>query len=169
MRNQINPLIRLWRFLFYAAVLALVACSDNTDTISQPVEEGRLILDSVLVLDQFNFDSAACAEVLPTAFINSDTVPPGTLVRILVRSTACYSVHISIEDSAGKVVRQMDRYFKIYNRKNGDKNIAVAGYLPWDGLDDSDQPLPLKRYLWRMNFNFGHENRLKYRADIRLD
>jgi hypothetical protein len=150
-------------------VLGMFACDDGSSSGPGPIDEGVLIVDSAWVIDAYNFSSAACAEVLPSAFANIDSVPSGTLAAVTVISTACYSVHVRVEDSAAHVVRTFNRYFGIFNRQDGDKNRGEAGYVTWDGTDDQGRPVPLARYLWRMEFNFGAGHVRKVRADIRLD
>ena len=147
----------------------LFSCRPSSRVVPTMPDEGLLIVDSSWVIDAYPYDSTACAEVLPLGFANSDSLPVGTMVFVKVISTSCYSVHVSVEDEYSKTVRSFDRYFGIFNRKEGDKNRGVEGYAPWDGKDDQGHAVPIARYLWRMEFNFGKGRMRKLRADIRLD
>ncbi len=154
-----------------ALALLLWACGGSSVNPVNPDESfvGIPILDSSWVIDAYPFDSAACAEVLPAAYSNSDSIPAGTLASVSVNSPACWHAHVRVLDSTLRLVRTFDRYFNIVGRKNGDKNRGVYGYVTWDGKNDSGNAVPLTRYTWLMVFDFGKGNLEKVRADIRLD
>lgn len=165
---------RIYTFGFSTLVALLLAagifaCQSASPVVPGNPDEGLLIVDSSWVIDAYPYDSTACAEVLPAGFANSDSLPAGTMAFVKVISTSCYSVHVSVEDESSKTVRSFDRYFGIFNRKEGDKNRGVEGYAPWDGKDEQGHAVPIARYLWRMDFNFGKGRLRKLRADVRLD
>jgi hypothetical protein len=162
----------LGRLSVYHAMLfglCLWACRENPISTPLVPDEGLLILDSGYVIDAFPFDSAACVETNAGGFAAADSIPAGTLALVKVVSTACYRVHVKVEDSTSRTVRSFDRQFFIVGRHNGDKNRGVEGYIAWDGRDDLGQSVPIARYLWRMEFDFGGGHLRKVRADIRLD
>ncbi len=157
--------------VYFAMLLGLCLWACRENPISTPLvpDEGLLILDSGYVIDAFPFDSAACVETNAGGFAGADSIPAGTLALVKVVSTACYHVHVKVEDSASRTVRSFDRQFLISGRHDGDKNRGVEGYIPWDGRDDLGRLVPTARYLWRMEFDFGGGHLRKVRADIRLD
>lgn len=150
------------------SAFALAACGGGSGPAG-PADEGYLTLDSSLILDRYAFSSAACAEVLPPGFANSDTLPADAAARVVVRSTACYAVSIAVEDSLGGTVRSMTRHFDIPGRRDGDKDRAALGYLPWDGRDQAGERVAPGSYLWRLEFRFGAGRVLRFRADIRVE
>lgn len=148
-------------------LLVIFACVEEAG--NGPVSEGQLLVDSAVVIDQFHFSRAACDEVLPDAFANSDSVPAGTAASLAVTSIACYAVGVRVEDSLGRQVRSFERYFDIPGRQDGDKERGALGHIPWDGRDQAGDPVPKGAYLWRMDFRFGAGRSIRFRADMRLE
>lgn len=157
---------RLRTGIALALGFCLGACTSGSPT--DPGGQGFLTVDSSLVIDDLPFFNAACNEVVPAGVPNSDTLFPGDSLRVRVTSTACYYVYISIEDSTGREVRSLDRYFRIYGRLDGEKDRGVVGYLGWDARDAASVPLPPGRYLWKMEFDFGGGRKKRFRADMWL-
>ncbi|GEM_PF-2488528 len=157
------------RLLLAAAMVAgLDACKEDAATSPIVPDDGLLVVDSSYVVD-FPYASAACSEVLPAGFVNSDSIPYGTVASVSVVSPACYHVQVRVQAADSQFIRTFDRYFAIYGRRDGDKNRGVEGFITWDGKDDSGRTVPRSRYLWRMQFDFGAGIIRKVRADIRLD
>jgi hypothetical protein len=120
-----------------------------------PEEEGIWILDSAFTLDEFPFDSAACAEVYPAGSVNIESVPTGSIADLRVRATACYHAIVRVVGPDSDTVRTFDVRFGIFNRSEGQKNRGVVGFSAWDGKADGGEPAPPGDYLWRMEFDFG--------------
>lgn len=150
-----------------ALALAAGGCGDGEEP--EPADEGQLLVDSAVVIDWFGFSRAACDEVLPDDFANADSVPPGSAARLMVTSIACYAASIRIEDSLGAPVRDLERYFDIPGRQDGDKERGAVGYLAWDGKDAGGAAVPPGAYLWRIEFRFGAGRSVRFRADMRLE
>lgn len=147
--------------LLLAALLPL-ACG-KADPASPADGEGPMALDTEIVIDDFAFSSAACAEVAPSGSEPADTAGP-PVARLVVTSTACYAVTAGIEDSLGAPVRTLRARFAIANRRDGDKDRGAVGYLAWDGRDAGGTPAPPGEYLWRLAFDFGSGRALRWRA-----
>jgi hypothetical protein len=154
-------------FAAMAALIALIACDGGQGTAPDR-HEGSLIVDSLLVLDRYSYTGAACDEVAPAGTDDIGALPDESAAHLLVVSTACYSVSVRIEDTLGVEVDTLSRRFRIHGRQDGDKDRGVEGWIAWDGLDRSGDPLPPAPYLWRMEFDFGGGRILRYRADIVL-
>jgi hypothetical protein len=166
---QSNFFLSILVLLLLAITLAITACEKKSVVAPIIPDDRLLIVDSAYVVDIFPFDSSACVEVLSSSLANADSIPTGTVALVKVVSTSCYRVHVTVVDSLEKLVRVFDRQFGIFNRKNEDKNRGVEGYITWDGKDGNGQAVPIKRYAWLMDFNFGAGHTRKVRADIRLD
>lgn len=150
-----------------AVAAALSACDGGR--AAEPVRnEGSLIVDSLLVLDRYSYGAAACDEVAPEGAGGFGELPDSAAAYMLVISTACYAVSVSIEDTLGVEVDTLRRSFRIRGRQEGDKDRGAEGWIVWDGLDRSGEPLPAAPYLWRMEFDFGEGRIQRYRADIFL-
>lgn len=147
----------------------LLACDKGSGPSNPSGNEGYLTVDSSLVIDRYPFLSAACAEVLPAGYVNADSIPKDAVARVYVVSTACYAVSIRIEDSLGRAVRSLEYHFNLPGRIDGDKDRGAEGFLPWDGRNDAGGKAGPGAYLWRMDFNFGMDRRVRFRADIRLE
>jgi hypothetical protein len=157
-------------FFLGALLLAVTACRQGSTTAPiDPGEEGIRFADSNIVIDQFNYYGANCDEIIPAGSPNADSIPAGAAAVLTVISTACYAVHIDIVDSLLAPVRSLDRYFRIYGRMDGDKNRGEVSYLSWDGLDSLGHAAPKAKYRWRLNFNYGAGNTVKYYGPVWLD
>ena len=55
-----------------------------------------------------------------------------------------------------------------FHRTDEEKNRGVVGFVAWDGKDDAGNRVPDDRFLWRMEFDFGEDRILRFRADIPL-
>ncbi len=156
-----------------AAVLAcailpwLSACGGGT-TGADPDDEGQLLVDGYVTIDDFHFSRAACDEVLPDRFPAIDTIPAGTAASLEVTAIACYAVDVRVEDTLGREVAAFRRFFDIPGREDGDKERGVIGYVAWDGRDAAGNPVPAGPYLWRLDFRFGEGRSVKFRAAMRL-
>lgn len=150
-------------------IIMLGGCSKDVPTGPKIVDEGYLIVDNSWVIETYNYDSAACREVLASGSADAGTIPASSIAMVQIIATSCYMVRIQVEDSASRRVRTFEQQFAILNRQQGDKNRGVEGFLSWDGKDDSGQAVPRTRYLWRLEFDFGKGRLLRARADIRLD
>ena len=153
-------------YALIAGFFLLAACdhkSKPTDPYSDP---GAWILDSGLVLDEYRFNTAACTEVFPPGSQSADTLPPGSVASVLIRSISCYSLRVHVVNSDSDTVRSFDTRFGIFNRTEEEKNRGVQGFAAWDGKDGSGKNLGPGRYLWRMEFDFGQGRKRHFRADI---
>jgi len=155
-------------FFFFALALFFLNCNDDAPTAPY-VAEPYLIVDSSYLIET-PFTTAACNEIIPMNASIADHIPPGTVAKLTVITTACYHVRVKVVSPAPdtQTIRTFDQYFSIIGRKDGDKNRGVASYLTWDGLDDSGKVAPKLRYLWRLHFDLGGGNYYDARADIIL-
>jgi hypothetical protein len=155
---------------FAAVLTALAGCRGGDPVSGPPVysDEGMWILDTAFTLDDFNYDSAACAEVFPGGSVNVDSVPPDAAAYLRVRSTSCYHARVRVVDSDGDTVGTFETRFAIFNRTEGEKNRAMPGFLAWDGKGDGGSALPAGEYLWRMEFDFGAGRIRKFRTAFTL-
>lgn len=153
--------------LFFFSVLVL-ACEGDSPTAAF-VSEPQLITDGNYVVE-FPYSTAACTEILPMIYANSDRVPANSVASITVITTSCYHVHAKVVSPLPdtQTIRTFDQYFSIYGRQDGDKNRGVPSYVSWDGLDDAGKVAPKLRYLWRLYFTYGGGNHTEARADINL-
>src|SRR4051812_42825502 len=71
---------------FFGTSSGLLGCQHDTGSTSNVIDEGFETYDSNLVIDNFRYSSAACAEVLPAAFTNADSIPMGSAAAVLVVS-----------------------------------------------------------------------------------
>lgn len=147
----------------------LFAC-DGGGPVSGPpaVDEGKWILDNERTLDDFPFSEAGCRETFPAGSAHTDTIPAGSAAWVRIVSTACYHVSVQVENGEGDTVAFFESRFGIFHRTDEEKNRGVPGYVSWDGMDAEGRPAPRGRYLWRMEFDFGSDRILRYRADIIL-
>lgn len=148
----------------------LAACTRDSATEPWPPrDEGQLLVDGYVTIDKFHFSRAACDEVLQEASADTRAIPAGTRAVLEVTSIACYAVDVRVEDTLGREVAAFQRYFDIPLRQDGDKEDGVLGFIAWDGRDKSGTPVPAGRYLWRLDFRFGEDRSVKFRADMRLE
>lgn len=149
------------------AALAFAACDKGEDPAGPP--DDYIILDSSLVIDQFPFRRAHCDEVGATGQPRLDSLPAGTVSRVLVISTVCYAVSIAVQDTAGRTLRTLDRRFDIPGRTDEDKERGMVGYLAWDGRKDDGSGAGPGAYKWKLDFRFGGGRTLAVVADIRVE
>lgn len=133
------------------------------------VDEGQLLVDSAVVIDRFHFSRAACDELMAGGPADAGSLPAGSVTRLAVTAIACWSATVKVEDSTGKAVVAFTRRFDIPGRKDGDKERGELGYLAWDGKDAAGNAVPPGAYLWRIDFFFGSERSIRFRADMRID
>lgn len=148
---------------------ALLGCGDRSTSPNPRLsDEGLWIIDSGQTLAEFPYRATACAEVFPSGFANSDSLPSGTVAAVRIVSTACYHVRVFVVDSAQDTLRTFASRFGILNRTDEEKNRGVVGFVAWNGKDDQGRTVAAGRYLWRMEFDFGAGRIRKFRADIIL-
>ncbi len=154
--------------LCLAALLAAGCRSGGASTEPVYVDDGMLITDSVLTLDEFNFTTAACSKVFPGGSVNVDTVPSNAVAHIRIIATACYALRVSVVSSDSDTVRAFATRFGIFNRSDAEKNRGVVGFVAWNGEDDKGAQVPRGEYLWRMEFDFGAGRIRKLRARFEI-
>jgi hypothetical protein len=149
------------------AILALCGCklfsvsdSDDDDYKDFPKWNGRVITDSIAVIDDFHFSEAACAELIPEDFANRPLPDTGRVPKLIVNSIACYKAKVVIENDTGAVVDSFAQVFGIWGQKDGEKEKGHLGYLIWEP-SDSLSALPRQTYSWHITLDFGKSQTLK--------
>jgi hypothetical protein len=162
--------IHAWAPWAFAGALALIAGCDGGNPAApvQVPDPGPWIVDSEYTIDEFPFDSAACAEVFPPGSISADSAPAGSAASLRIVTTACYALTVRVVGADSDTVRTFATRFAIFNRRDSDKNRGAPSYAAWDGKNDLGGPAPPGRYLWRMEFDFGFGRVRRFRADIQV-
>jgi hypothetical protein len=169
--SSLHSVPRAFLGIALAAFLSALAGCAGDDSVSGPPvyrDDGMWVLDTAFTLDEFNYDSAACAEVFPGGSVNVDAVPANAAAYLRVRSTACYHARVRVINADSDTVRTFETRFAIFNRTEGEKNRAMLGFLAWDGKGDGGAALPAGEYLWRMEFDFGAARIRKFRTVFTL-
>jgi hypothetical protein len=150
---------------FWLAGCSLFAVSGDGDgEVEDPyANAGALITDSAVVIDDFHFSEAACAELVPGGFANMPKPDSGQGIALLVNSIACWKADVKVVDSNNAVVDSFTQAFGIFGQRDGEKERGHVGYLVWKPGNHGVTVWP-GTYLFRIRFDFGAGRKLALRA-----
>lgn len=160
--------LRVLKTALTGAVLSLCGCglfdeAEVPESASTQDNYGALITDTQVVIDDFHFSEAACAELIPEGFANRPAPTQLPAPMLIVNSTACYRADVTVLDEAQAPVDSFSQVFGIWGQRNGDKERGHIGYLVWDPPDSLSHVTP-HTYSWRIRMDFGEGRKLKFRA-----
>lgn len=124
---------------------------------------GALITDSSVVIDEFHFSEALCAEFMPDNFANPPKPDSGEGISLIVTAIACWRAEVVVYDEQDVPVDSFSQIFGIFGQRDGDKERGHVGYLNWKPAERGLNPAS-GIYLWRIRFDFGSNQRLPLRA-----
>lgn len=172
MKLRLGLLVLLLATSFVGTGCSLFAvASDDAIDEDPQASAGALITDSSVVIDDFYFSEAVCAEFVQSAdsngsdggFANEPKPDSGTGIALIVTSIACWKAQVIVFDSNEVAIDSFAQTFGIFGQRDGDKERGHVGYLTWKPSERNLNPAA-GNYLWRIRFDFGLNRKLPLRA-----
>jgi len=156
LKHRYNNVLLCRLVIYLLTLLWIIGCDSTTDSDgSGSANPPGVVIEEELILEEFPFKTAACAEIIPNNWSNRLEPIPGQGLGFSVISTACWKANVKVMDTAGVMIDSFTQPFTIAGQKDSDKQRGRPGWLVWDGQKSNGQVASSARYLFIIVFDFG--------------